>query len=261
MKYDAINAKIAGMSAKLLSYDDYLSLCNAGNVYELLAELKYHISYRCISDDWTSIGSQISPYLDEDYAKIRCFINDSNIRRYLVNLLIKHRTSSDALHYYTNLWKDKDRYLSGASKDIAAKIHGTEIDMYNLICIYRLKKNYKPVKEFVYKHILPINYKLPPEMVSQLVETDTPAAMREIIQSTCYGKYFGEGDSYSAFYKALSDVYKRVSYKNTNSIAPIIYYFFRKGMEIKNIVTIFEGVNYSLAPDEIMDKMRGLNYA
>ncbi|MCL2564699.1 MAG: V-type ATPase subunit [Defluviitaleaceae bacterium] len=239
MKCSALKAKIKGMSGKLLSYEDYLGLCECGDINAV--KLKLNL------DDRTS--------LDNDYAKIRGFINNSSIRMYFEALFLKKETFD--LHYYTNLWKAKNKFLKGANKDLVTAVSGTEIDMQNIIRIYRLKTYYKTAKEDIYRYILPINYKISPEMIMQMLEAGDAASLLALIKSTCYGEYFAEKrEIEESFYKALSLAYKRECKKHRNSIIPVMYYLFRKELEIKNIISIFEGVNYSLMPHEIMNKMR-----
>jgi len=244
MKYSAINAKIKGMDAKLLSYEDYLGLCECVNTQDVSQKLKSYGVYPHINGTG----------LDRDYAKIRGFINNSDIRRYLEALLLKRESG---LYYYTNLWKAQKRFLKGVNKDIATAVHGTEIDMQNIIRIYRLKTHYKPMKELIYKYILPINYKISSEMIMKMIEADNERTLLALIKSTCYGKHFLEKQNdQESIYEAQSLVYRRVKKKYSNSIAPIICYLFKKEMEIKNITSILEGVRYSLAPHEIMNKIR-----
>lgn len=300
MKYNAINAKISGMSSKLLSQGDYLSLCNYMSTHDAAAALKNYVMYMRINSDGTNLESQLFPLLEEDYFKICSFIHDRDIKKYLECLLMKRyiyvakqglrtaysegmninnfvETLGDSnireflkntfksgmelsqleilldLHYYTNLWRSKNRYLRGANKTIATHMNGTEIDMYNLCRIYGLKKHYKLSKELMYKYILPINYKISPQTIGQLIETDREVYVTELINGTPYREYFTEngGDLYKAVHNSLT----RTKSKHPNSIAQILYYLFKKEMELRNIISIFESLNYSLEHNEIMSKL------
>ena len=300
MKYNAINAKVAGMSAKLLSQRDYSELCGYLNTYDAVAVLKSHAAYTWLCSDGTSIEAQLFPILEYDFSRICNFIHDTNIRKYLECLLMKRRiyvikkelrlayndnddinnviercedegsykfikgifkTGMELsqleilldLHYFTSLWKAKNRYLSGVNKAVATSINGTEIDMYNLSRIYGLKKHYKPSKELMYKYILPINYKVSPDIIGQLIEADNEAHMMEIIRGTAYGVYFT--DDGVKLGEAVYDSCKRAKIKRPHSIAQILYYLFEKEMELRNIVTILESLNYSLDPIDTMNKL------
>jgi len=301
MKYNAINAKVSGMSAKLLSHDDYISLYNYSSTQDVIMALKSHIPYARLTNDWTSIETQTFSFLDDDYGKTQSFINDNSIRKYLESLLMKRQiilikkelrtiyeinTDRDNkltylqvqefiqtlkgnkiyellkssyrgemtlaqleilldLHYYTNLWKAKSRYLSGFNRVVATKVNGTEIDMYNIVRLYGLKKHYKPSKDLMYKYILPINYRISPETIHQLIETSNEAAMLELIRNTCYGVYFEKEEGGSeTLYKSVGDACRRARRRNPNSIALIIQYLFKKEMELRRIISIIESVNY-----------------
>lgn len=315
MKYDAINSKVAGMNAKLLTYEDYSRLCKCKNVRDMSNRLRVHhaSSYAGAVSDSDDIGLRLFSLLDEDYAKICKFISDNDIKKYLDSLFMKrqifrakymlreaaygdkgniyaldksqsfsrvydcieafkgsamYESLKSAykpniplfeleivldLYYYTNLWRAKNKYLRGVNKDIAARISGTEIDMQNLIWIYRLKAYYKPAEQLMYKYIIPINYKISPELILQLVEADSEESLRALIKATPYGVFFADyihiEDSLG---KALSYAYRRTRGKKQNLIASIVWYLFRKEMEIKRIISIAEGVNYSLSPLEII---------
>jgi len=292
MKYYAINAKVAGMGAKLLSDEDYLSLSGARTAHEAMKLLKSHETYAYLDNDWTSISAQTFLLLEDDYDKISGFINDTNIKKYLKNLLAKRRMvllkrelraaysgGKDAstvieglegdtfhdflkstiklgaplsqieilleLNYYTSLWKARSRYLSGADKDAMTLINGTEIDMYNLARILGLKKHYKSSCEQMYKYVLPINYKVAPQAIQQLIEADSEAQMRELIKNTPYGEYFHAGNTAEGFRRAISDANRRAVRKNPDSIAKITRYLHRKEAEVSKIISVMETINYA----------------
>jgi len=292
MKYHAINAKVAGMNAKLLLDEDYSSISNARTAHEAMNLLKSHETYAHLDNDWTSFGAQTFSLLEDDYAKISNFINDMNIKKYLRSVLEKRRVallkqelriaygvgkSTDAvieapqgdrfhdflkstiksgaalsqieilldLNYYTNLWKARSRYLSGADKVAMTLVNGTEIDMYNLARILGLKKHYKTSGEQMYKYVLPINYKVVPQLIQQLIEADNEVRIRELIGSTSYGEYFAAGNTAAAFNRAINDANRRAVCKNPDTIAKITYYLHRKEAEISNIISIMETINYA----------------
>ena len=315
MKYSAVNAKVAGMSAKLLNQDDYFMLCSNLDPESALKALKSHITYSQMTDDLTSIRSVTFPLLYSDYKKISSFINDTNMKKYLESLLLKRelhtvkqvlRANYDSgeykgkdfaqqlkgskiyefirntykpntslseleifldLYYYTNLWKATNKYLTGANKAIAVKISGTEIDMYNILRIYGLKKHYKSEKakaskELMYKYVLPINYKLAAHDIHSMIDADSSNEVLELIKATRYGVYFsnpnidaGSAIGENLLYKAVKDASKSSRRKNPNSIATIIHYLGQKEAELRNIISIFEAVNYSFDPKEAMSQV------
>ena len=269
MDYSAVNAKVAGMSAKLLSYDEYADLCGSSSVQAMQAKLKSHAAYSYAAESGArkeeriSHARQLFSLLDDDYRKIIAFINDTGIKSYLNcffikrNLPVQALTAAADLHYYTNLWKAGSRLLMGTNKSAAQAVNGTGIDMQNLIRIYREKKYYKQAAGSIYKYILPINYKVPPEIIISLTEAENEAAVTAVIKSTCYGAYFSDTQRVEeSFHEALSAAHRRAQKKHRNSIAPILYYLYRKETELKNLISIYEGVKYAMAPGEIMGFVR-----
>ncbi|MBE6012181.1 MAG: hypothetical protein E7234_06455 [Lachnospiraceae bacterium] len=155
-------------------------------------------------------------------------------------------------YYYNRLWRDKNKYLKGRNKSIMTDITGTEIDMQNIIWIYRLKKYYQIKSNDIFKYLIPIHYRLSGDSISKLVEAPNMNILYDYILNTPYGYAFkDESDLTRCYNNVMYKAYERYMTQQ-NSIAQITDFLHRKQIETENIISLIEGVRYSLSPDEIM---------
>lgn len=157
--------------------------------------------------------------------------------------------------YIETLWKAKNS-LEREDKDAFASWLGTDIDMMNIMWIYRGKKFWDFSNERIYTYILPIRYRLSSEDISRMVQSDDPKALEEYVKAnTIYGDLFdshGEGIF-------IEENYNYIAHKKARSImsahpltmAAVYAYINIKELEISNITIIIEGIRYGINPDNI----------
>lgn len=171
---------------------------------------------------------------------------------YTDNMSIFDLEMSLDFYFYDNLWKSKNKYLDGINKKIMTDINGTEIDMQNIIWIWRLKKYYDIKPNDIYKYLIPIHYRLSAEEVTRFAEAPNISVLYEQIDNTAYREIFKEkGDLSLVFQKTMDKVYTKYL-SHENSIAHIVWYLNRAHTETENIVSLMEGVRYELKQEEIM---------
>jgi len=158
-------------------------------------------------------------------------------------------------NYYRNLWRSKAKYLKGDDLKSAAIIDGTETDMQNILWVYRLKSYFSMVDESVYRYVMPLHYRIKPENITKLVETDRSMLREALVETTYFRAFENAGNVEDAYYAATKRAYRQAVSRYPNSVAITLDYLFIKNLEIRNIISIFEGVRYSMAPDEIMDRI------
>ena len=160
------------------------------------------------------------------------------------------------LYYYMNLWKVKNK-LDKVNNLIVTKIIGTEIDLRNIIWIYRLKKYYK-VEEFnIYAYLIPISYQLQNFELKKMVESKSIYELTSSISSCKYKDEFNDvllHDSRieAVFFYKMSKLLKKLEAQYPNSLVTAISYIYHKEVEIKNLISLIEGVKYKLEAKEIM---------
>ena len=157
--------------------------------------------------------------------------------------------------YMETLWKAKNS-LDREDKEAFASWLGTDIDMLNIMWIYRGKKFWNFPDELIYTYILPIRYRLSAEDISKMVQAESAKALEDYVRSnTIYGELFdnhGEGIF-------IEENYNYIAHKKARSVmsahpltmAAVYAYINIKELEISNITIIIEGIRYGINPGNI----------
>lgn len=162
------------------------------------------------------------------------------------------------LFYYTQTWKAQYKYLSKKNQKIIEKINGADIDLNNIMHIYRYKKFYSIDKSIIYTYLLPVNYKIKKLQIEKLVNSTNDLEFKEVLKSTPYRNVFSNLQDasmeldYSIYMQKL---YNQESHKNPYSIIPTICYFYKKNIELSNLTTLIEYVRYERDPEDSMKKL------
>lgn len=159
-------------------------------------------------------------------------------------------------YYYIALWRAIGRNLDDEQAKLLKKLIGTEIDMLNLMWIYRGKKYFNLPSEIIFTYLLPIRYRLTEEAVKRLVnEESVERFTASVNELTSYGELFEDCESgrfpeenYRYIYNKLS---KSIFVNHSESMAAIFAYLNLKEVEFNNITAITEGIRYSLNTDSI----------
>jgi V/A-type H+-transporting ATPase subunit C len=130
------------------------------------------------------------------------------------SLMVKVQNSSHAtsfdyemqldIFYFKKTWKLKDKLLSGDSLKSFTDRLGTEIDLLNILWIFRSKLIYDINPSDILSFIIPINYKLPKD---QLIRLTNAATMDEFY-------YILRKSHYASFTTSLQDQTMESAYKS-----------------------------------------------
>ncbi|MDR0286740.1 MAG: V-type ATPase subunit [Clostridiales bacterium] len=160
--------------------------------------------------------------------------------------------SMDA-HYLLRLVSATKDYLSRSEMKNAEDFFGREIDILNLMWIYRCRKYYKFTREGTLNHIIPFNYKMSKDDVYKLAGSSTDE-FKEIARSSKYGSIFAPEDDMlwdQKLTEYLYKLYRRHFTTDMFSFTTVLAYIYLKGIDINNIITIIEAVRYGLNATEI----------
>jgi len=160
--------------------------------------------------------------------------------------------------YFKTVYKIIDNLRNRRDKKIMKEIIGTEIDLLNIMWIYRCKKYYEVPKEIVFIQLIPYKYKLSKAKLQEMAAAEKFSQLAEIIRTTEYksmaeriadkdGKMFIE----TSYEKYFSNMLKRLVKENAFSIAVVIEEIYSVNSEISRIVNIVECIRYGLAVPEI----------
>lgn len=156
-------------------------------------------------------------------------------------------------YYFLSLDKLAQQYLSGADRINTRKFLSAEVDMQNLLRSYRYKKYYSYPGEKVISHLFPNKCKLKNTFWVKVAESDVKD-FRELALNTSYGDIFrSEDDSewYGEMSRQIARMFKRHFRNDTYNFTTVVAYIYLKEIDIQNLITIIEGVRYSLEPSEI----------
>lgn len=164
----------------------------------------------------------------------------------------------DAL-YYDAYWKEIKK-LSGREQAQMQKLLGSEIDMLNIIWIYRGKKYFKFSDEMIYTYLLPATYHLNESAIKSMVGAGSVEEMISAVNNTKYKRLFRrleEGFLIDENYRRdLYKIAKSVFRTSSDTVAGLVAYLDLKEIEILNIVRVIEGIRYGLNGDAIRKHIR-----
>lgn len=133
---------------------------------------------------------------------------------------------------------------------------GTEIDLLNIIWIYRAKKYFKYSKNEIKEILIPINYKLSKKILEDLLNAEDFSDMKAVLSETKYRKVFSseskiEHDKNKYLYNINIKLFKTKLF----DICTVFCNINLLDIEIKNIINIIEGIRYKLDKSEIQKKI------
>jgi len=206
--------------------------------------------HSCVNFDALCKSKSINEFVDilsnTPYYSLFRSMNEQGISN-----IYEYKTQLDIM-YYKRLWKQKKSIKCKTSQNIFLEICGVDIDMQNLINMYRLKKHYNLEPEQIEKLIIPIRYKLKKEQLKALINTDTIEEFIGVFNQTYYKRAGFSFDTIEeSHFEVLNRVYKNNLRKHPSSIANVLYYFFTRSNEIKALTTILECVRYNIKPKSI----------
>jgi len=176
-------------------------------------------------------------------------------------ILVKLQTSGHAtsfdyemqldIYYFKQMWKLKDKHLKGDTIKSFTNRLGTEIDLLNIMWIFRSKSIYDMSTADILSSIIPINYKLPKD---QLIKLANAASIDEFYSTLKLSHYkslavsLQDGTMESAFHSIVDRIYKKNKNKYPASMATVNYYLFQKDTEVSRLTTALECIRYGLDP-------------
>ena len=153
--------------------------------------------------------------------------------------------------YFKEIYK-----LSKKVNNEFENIIGTEIDLLNIVWIYRSKKYFNYSEQEILDIIIPINYKLNKEKIIKLANANDFEEIKNILSETVYRNIFTEEnfiehDKDYFLYKKYIKLFKTKLF----NICTIFCNINLVDIEIKNIINIIEGIRYKVDKQEIQKKI------
>lgn len=135
-------------------------------------------------------------------------------------------------------------------------IIGTEIDLLNIIWIYRAKKYFNYSEDEIKEIVVPINYRLSKTVMKELLSINNYEEIFEILAKTKYKDVFKneeslEHDKNEYLYKKYMKYFKTKVF----NICTVFCNINLIDIEIKNIINVIEGIRYNIDKTEIQKKI------
>ena len=138
-------------------------------------------------------------------------------------------------------------------------IYGTQIDMLNLLWIYRSKKFYDVETGKILASIIPINYKLSKHELTALVEAVSVEEFMKLVQNTYYGRLNDATNPESLemlYLQMYQQLYDTCSSEFSTSMAPVLRFLYLKEVELDMLTTSIECIRYKLGPGDILNYLK-----
>lgn len=162
--------------------------------------------------------------------------------------------------FYTDMiFRFAKKHLGKEEYDIVKEVYGSESDLSTIMFIIR-SKNFDFPKEQIYPYIRHKYAHLNDNLISRMIEADSREKVCEILRETKYGVIFKE--DISSFEKRIEEylkkIHKKMFKKAGYSVEAVLYYAKIREIELRNIVTVIEGIRYSLEPEMIQRYLIGV---
>lgn len=154
---------------------------------------------------------------------------------------------------YRNLYNSIEKYSSGAEKKALHAMFDQVMDYLNFVRVFRLKRYYHESPEITASFLFPYGT-FNSKTVKKLCAATTSAEVFEAVKDTSFGKalsrleyvYAGEIDKVGMF-----KITKKNIHFSSFPLVVMLSYVFVMQTEYNNIVSIIEGVRYSVDSSKI----------
>lgn len=170
-------------------------------------------------------------------------------------------------YIFINMWKKQKKYFTGDELHTLCRTYGCQLDLLNLMWIYRSKKYYDLDRAELYQILLPVHYKVSKEKIRQMVEAVDIKEFQSLLNQTYYGEKYGTGIELDEngfyieriYHALLYYMHKREFVRHPFSVAAVSSYLYMKHLETERLVTAIEGVRYGLPPQMILEHEKNYN--
>ncbi len=215
-----------------LSLSDYFSF----NVDEISEIMTYEDILNILSS--TPYQKIIRPYKVEKGEKIDFASIERDLYRY----------------YYTYVFKVIDENFSGKKKKELTDIYRTQIELLNIIKIYRFKKFFKVTNDQIRKSMVTLKSRMSDSFINELIEEPTAERVLQRLEESKYKLFVDDLDyTYIEYYANEIRYNLAKRYMHFSIESPIVFtvYSILLEIEITNIINIVEAIRYDTPRSEI----------
>lgn len=144
--------------------------------------------------------------------------------------------------------------FTGTVQNELLDIIGMWADMHNACRCYRAKKYYNTPSELIISQLIDFGKYISKSARLKMAQTESHGEVMELLRSTRYGEYIKDCDGMAIDAMADRIICKKLTGSIRMSTSPAVVSMCYTGLmsaEIKNIVTVIEGVRYNEPPESI----------
>jgi len=184
---------------------------------------------------------------------IQRFLANKNEKRFVTAMATG--LESESIEHYLNMWRSTSTTKLNKINCLAMKnILGTEIDLQNILWMYRLKKYYGIFGDSSYGFLIPIRYRLSDNVFSNLVNCTSIENFISELSKTIYHNVFGNFlFAQQSLTKAVKLRYRTESRRSYIALA--CGYLYEAHLQEKNKAAMAEGIRHGLDHSEILSRL------
>lgn len=153
------------------------------------------------------------------------------------------------IYYFTKSWRLKEKALRGNNRKAFTFRLGKEIDLLNIMWIYRSKRMYDMSAADILTYLIPVNYKLTAQELSRLISAVTLDEFLHLLLTTKYKNFVAflkDGTIEYEYDSIINKIFHYNMKKYPASMTAVNYYLYRKDKEIGLLTTALECIRYGL---------------
>ena len=163
-------------------------------------------------------------------------------------------------YYYNASCRSLGHVFSGEDEEITGPLYGSEIDLFNIMTVYRCKVFYGMDRDLIKSYWVDNRYRIPAEMRTKLLEAPDRETLLSLIAETPYAELFKSGDE-RFFDTDIQDwLYRkhfRMFQQKVFTVACMLSYLRIRETELHNLVSLIECVRYRLPEEQLVRYLAG----
>lgn len=158
------------------------------------------------------------------------------------------------LQYYQDALGIVERNYDGAEREQLRHILLTQVEVKNLTVVYRMKRYFGADASRIAQRVIPLYYSVRRRTVERLMAAPDAAAFERLLRETRAARAVNPQDfqfiEHSTAQYRLQMCHKAFQFTTSPAVAFLAFLTMRE-IELSNVLSIVEGVRYSVPADEI----------
>lgn len=156
--------------------------------------------------------------------------------------------------YYHSVFRIIEKNFSGRVRKELLDIYKTQIELMNIVKIYRMKKFFKVTNAYIEKTMIRMKSRMSDTFIKQLIAQPDAESVLKVLETSKYNMYVDDKEyAYIEYYSDQIRYHLAKRYMRFSIDSPVIYtvYVVLMELEISNITNIIEAVRYGTPKGEV----------